>query len=255
MKLQSIHRALTQNQSEMESVRAANEMVSQIQDDVAKRALILGRVSLYLESLPELPDTKALQTEAESLRSMCAALEDELSDDRIRERLDSILSILGQRMTAWARELQLEHSRFPQRLDIKKLTIVADTEDGPVPMDRMGAGENWVGYHLIGHLVLHEWFTNRDRPVPRFLFLDQPSQVYFPSDQEFEETMAAISDDDRIAVSRMFKLIFDVAGRLSPGMQVIITEHADIDEGWYQAAIVEKWRGGLKLIPDDWPRT
>ncbi|WP_416208260.1 DUF3732 domain-containing protein [Halomonas sp.] len=25
-------------------------------------------------------------------------------------------------------------------------------------------------------LALHEWFTQRDRPVPRFLFLDQPSK-------------------------------------------------------------------------------
>ena len=41
-------------------------------------------------------------------------------------------------MTDWARQLDLEHSRYPLRLDIKKLTIVADTADGPVPMDRMG---------------------------------------------------------------------------------------------------------------------
>ncbi len=35
---------------------------------------------------------------------------------------------------------------------------------------------------------------------------------------------------------------------------VIITEHADIQEDWYQKAVVERWRGGLKLIPEDWPR-
>ena len=36
--------------------------------------------------------------------------------------------------------------------------------------------------------------------------------------------------------------------------QVIVTEHADIDESWYQTAVVERWRGGLKLVPEDWPR-
>ena len=50
----------------------------------------------------------------------------------------------------------------------------------------------------------------------------------------------------------MFQLIFDVVGALAPGFQVIITEHADIREEWYQDAVVEKWRGPLKLVPADW---
>jgi len=176
-----------------------------------------------------------------------------LSDERTKERIDSIVSILGQRMTGWASNLELEHSKYPLRLDIKKLTIVADTADGPVPMARMGSGENWVGYHLIAHLALHEWFTKRERPVPRFLFLDQPSQVYFPPDQSRDSKRTAIDEDDRRAVSRMFRFVFDVVEEIAPGFQVIITEHADISEDWFQGAIIERWRGGLKLVPDDWP--
>ena len=252
-KLQGVQDALAKNRSEMESVRAANQRLAQVQDEATKRAHILGRISLYLESVPELPDTKALEEQAEQLRSQCATLEEELSDERVRDRLESIMSIIGQRMTAWARDLDLEHSKFPLRLDIKKLTIVADTADGPVPMDRMGSGENWVGYHLIGHLALHEWFTQRGRPVPRFLFLDQPSQVYFPPEKDIEGSMVGISENDRMAVSRMFKFLFDVVAALSPGLQVIVTEHADLNEAWYQERIVERWRKGLKLVPDDWP--
>jgi len=254
-KLQGVQDALAKNRSEMESVRAANQRLAQVQDEATKRAHILGRISLYLESVPELPDTKALEEQAEQLRSQCATLEEELSDERVRDRLESITSIIGQRMTAWARDLDLEHSKFPLRLDIKKLTIVADTADGPVPMDRMGSGENWVGYHLIGHLALHEWFTQRGRPVPRFLFLDQPSQVYFPPEKDIEGSMVGISENDRMAVSRMFKFLFDAVGSLSPELQVIVTEHADLNEDWYQDAVVERWRKEAKLVPDDWPRS
>ena len=254
-KLQGVQNALAKNRSEMESVRAANDRLAQVQDEATKRAHILGRISLYLESVPERPDTKALEEQAERLRSQCDALEEELSDERVRDRLESITSIIGQRMTAWARDFDSEHSKFPLRLDIKKLTIVADTADGPVPMDRMGSGENWVGYHLIGHLALHEWFTQRRRPVPRFLFLDQPSQVYFPPEKDIEGSMALISENDRLAVSRMFKFLFDVVAALSPGLQVIVTEHADLNEDWYQEAVVERWRKGAKLVPDDWPRS
>jgi chaperonin cofactor prefoldin len=253
-RLQGVHAALAKNRAEMEAVRRSSEQLQGLRDDAAKRALILGRVSLYLESLPELPDTKKLEEQAELLRSQCAALEAEVSDDRVKERIESITSILGRRMTDWARELNLEHSKYPLRLDIKKLTIVADTVDGPVPMDRMGSGENWVGYHLIGHLALHEWFTQRDRPVPRFLFLDQPSQVYFPPEKDVDGSMAMIGEDDRHAVSRMFRFVFDVVAGISPGFQVIMTEHADINEEWYQGSVLERWRGGLALVPPDWPR-
>jgi hypothetical protein len=253
-RLQRVQAALARNRAEMEAVRNSSDQLQQFQDETAKRALILGRISLYLESLPELPDTQALEGQARRLREQSAALEEELSDERVRERIDSITSILGRRMTDWARELDLEHSKFPLRLDLRKLTIVADTADGPVPMDRMGSGENWVGYHLIAHIALHEWFTKRGRPVPRFLFLDQPSQVYFPPEKDFDGSMAKVGEDDRQAVVRMFRFVFNVVNDLSPDFQVIITEHADIKEDWYQGAIIERWRGGLKLVPDEWPR-
>lgn len=246
--------SLARNRAEMEAVRTSQEQLSKVQDDTAKRAHILGRVSLYLESLPDIPDTSALQQQADSLREQCASLEDELSDEKVRERLESITSILGERLTKWARELDLEHSKFPLRLDLKKLTIVSDTDDGPVPMERMGSGENWVGYHLIAHLALHQWFVQRSRPVPRFLFLDQPSQVYFPAEKDIDGSMNLIAEDDRAAVSRLFKLVFEAVKEVAPALQVIVTEHADINEDWYQNAVVERWRGGLKLIPEDWPR-
>lgn len=254
-KLRTVQDHLLTNRTQLEAVRAANDLVPRAEDEAAKKAHVLGRVSLYLESVPELPDTKALVLEVEAVRAKCAALELELSDERVRERLESIASILGQRMTTWARELNLEHSKFPLRLDLRKLTIVADTSDGPVPMERMGSGENWVGYHLIAHLALHQWFVERKRPVPRFLFLDQPSQVYFPAEKDVDEgAMALVSEDDRTAVARMFQLIHRAVKEVAPGLQVVLTEHADISDAWYQGAVVERWRGGRKLVPDEWPR-
>lgn len=253
-RLQRVQSALSENRSQMEAVRNSSDRLQQIQDEVARRALIVGRVSLYMESLPEISDSRSIEEQAQNLRDQAAVLEDELSDERTNERIASITSILGRTITDWARNLELEHSKFPLRLDIKKLTITADTPDGPLPMDRMGSGENWVGYHLIAHLALHQWFTERDRPVPRFLFLDQPSQVYFPAEKEIDGKFQNIADEDRLAVIRMFTLIFDIVGQLSPNFQVVVTEHADLDEPWYQDAIVERWRAGKKLVPDDWPR-
>ena len=121
-------------------------------------------------------------------------------------------------------------------------------------MDRMGSGENWVGYHLTGHLALHRWFVDRNRPVPRFLFVDQPSQVYFPLEKHDDGSMSTVSKSDREAVLRMFHFVFDVVTELTPHFQVVITEHADINDESYQRSVVEQWRQQVKLVPDDWPR-
>jgi hypothetical protein len=248
--------ALSANRQQLEAVRAADEPLRLAHDEVARRALVQGRIGLYLESVPDLPDTNLLQQRAIEIRVAYAALEGELSDEAVAERMVSIGSILTRQMSTGAQDLMLEHSASPLRLDAKRLTLVADTEGGPVPMSRMGSGENWVGYHLIAHLALHSWFSHRDRPVPRFLFLDQPSQVYFPAEREVASEMSVndLSEDDRSAVKRMFRYVFSCVEATSPAFQVIVTEHADIDEVWYQSAIVERWRGGLKLVPEDWPR-
>ena len=119
-------------------------------------------------------------------------------------------------------------------------------------MDRMGSGANWLGCHLIAHLALHTWFVRKDRPVPRFLFLDQPSQVYFPAERDVGGSMAVLEDEDRLAVLRIFELIRDVVAVLDGGFQVIVTEHADPTEDWYQASVVERWRNGAALIPSEW---
>jgi hypothetical protein len=227
-RLRTIQERLSKNRLEMEAVRNADERVALTQDDATKRVHILGRISLYLESLPDLPDTQALEDQAASLRAEASLLEADLSDDLVREKVDSVASILSQRMTKWALELELEHSTSPLRFDIKNLTIVADTDNGPVPMARMGSGENWVGYHLIAHLALHQWFVERTLPVPHFLFLDQPSQVYFPPEKDVDGSLSTGSENDRMAVSRMFQLVFQAVSAVAPGLQVIVTEHADI---------------------------
>lgn len=253
--LEEVHQALLRNRTQLDAVRAADAKLADAQTESNNKSRVLGRVGLYIESMPDVPDTTELEKQAETLRAEVARLEDELSDERVQERLTSMSVLLGKRMTAWATRLALEFSDSPLRFDLKKLTVIADTEeDGAVPLDRMGSGKNWVGYHLIAHLALHQWFVQHSRPVPHFLFLDQPSQVYFPADKDVEGSMNLLPDDDRHAVSEMFRLIFDAVKEVAPGFQVIMTEHADLTEEWYSDAVVERWRGGLKLVPGDWPR-
>lgn len=251
-KAENIQRRLIENREALEAVQANNQRLQNVRDQASRRAYILGRIGLYLESLPPLKDTSDLQRSIQGLQEQIKGIEEQTSNDAIQERLQSILSIISFDMNDWSKRLSLEHSEFPLRLDMKRLTIVADTADGPIPMDRMGSGENWVGYHLIAHLALHKWFVMKKRPVPRFLFIDQPSQVYFPADKDIDGSLSEIQDEDREAVARMFKLTASVVEELAPDFQVIITDHADINEEWFQKCVVQRWRKGIKLVPPEW---
>ena len=152
-------------------------------------------------------------------------------------------------MTDYARYLQLEGSEHYVRLDPVELTVAVQRPGGRVPLGRMGSAENWVGYHLVAYLALHHWFVLKSRPVPRFLMFDQPTQAFFP-----EEVIDAAADEnaDWEAVRRQFTLMRDVVAALNGDLQIIVCDHANLADDWFQDAVIENWRNGVALIPTDW---
>ncbi|MFZ5863164.1 MAG: DUF3732 domain-containing protein [Nitrospirota bacterium] len=251
-RLDDVKTRLRGNREALEALQRTNSEIERIRDTFARRSYILGRVALYLESLPAVADGSQLRQDVERLTREIDSLAADLSDEAIEERMQSFVGLMSRDMSSWSQQLTLEFSEFPLRLDVKRLTVVADTDNGPVPMERMGSGANWVGYHLIAHLALHKWFVMKHRPVPRFLFIDQPSQVYFPQDPDVDSGMGESAEDDRQAVAQMYRTSKDVVDALGGEFQVIMTDHADIAEQWFQDCVIERWRGGAKLVPGDW---
>ncbi|PAV27106.1 hypothetical protein CF392_02785 [Tamilnaduibacter salinus] len=245
--LKKTRAAMTKLREEQDALRTKSELD-------AARLRALGRISLYLESTSLDNDTRQLNEKIALLDPQIDELEARLDPIALQETLDSQLSLISEDMTAWARDLKLEHSEYPIRLDIKALTVVAETPHGRIPLYKMGSGENWVGYHLVTYLALAKWFIEQNRPVGRFIFFDQPTQVYFPSEASVTGDLDEIKDDeDRASVKRMFEWIFEVVDQLYPNLQVIITDHADIGEEWFQDAVIDtKWRDEQALIPKHW---
>ncbi|RAX48094.1 DUF3732 domain-containing protein [Arthrobacter sp. AQ5-05] len=212
-----------------------------------------GRIDATLARL-ELTDeitVEVLRQQLEQARAVVEALESELDDDMRREQLTSRLVAIGRDIKAYAERLELEHSAEDVRLDLARLTVVADTATGPAPLSRIGSAKNWVGYHLATHLALHRYLTLQKRPVPRFLMLDQPTQAHYPSEKD-NKTGLPEKDADRIAVRAMFELMRDVVTELTPDFQLIVCDHADLPESWFEASVRHRWRNGEALIPIDW---
>ncbi|EPE63609.1 hypothetical protein I140_10682, partial [Pasteurella multocida 93002] len=86
----------------------------------------------------------------------------------------------------------------------------------------MGSGANWLYCHITLFLALHRYFIELDHKgincsIPSLLFLDQPTQVYFPNfkfdkSQEFNQNMIKelehnpeTFDEDIKSVENLFK--------------------------------------------------
>jgi hypothetical protein len=110
---------LQENRTALEALRRVDDQLTQLRDSSARRAYVLGRISLFLETLPQISDNSELRTEIAGLQREIEQLEAILSDENIQERLDSIISFISRDLTRWAERLEIEHFGNPFRLDLR----------------------------------------------------------------------------------------------------------------------------------------
>lgn len=114
----------------------------------------------------------------------------------------------------------------------------------------MGSGANWLYCHVTLFLALHKYFAELGDKcaIPSILFLDQPTQVYFPNFKRdnadtFEEQKAQeaeqrkdlkgerVVDEDIKAVENLFSRLSIYCNEIEKESnfcpQIIVTDHAD----------------------------
>jgi hypothetical protein len=237
----------------IQAFRTDQRTVRDARQAAAQQTFLQGRIQQYLDTTEVAADDhlSRLRDAVELRRGEVERLEALLDPDEEREQLTTRLGVIGTDMTDWSQRLGLEHSGDRVRLDLRRLSVVAETPEGPAALNRIGSAANWIGYHLVTHLALHKYFREQARPVPQFLMLDQPTQAYYPSDTTVWSG-EPVTDVDRQAVRELFQLIKDVVDELAPALQVVVCDHAFLAEEWFQDSIIENWRDGRKLIPSAW---
>ena len=241
----SIKKRIKENKEAIDVIYEQEVEGRKIKDLNIRRGKVLGRISMWCESVKSENHTDT--NNIAKLEKQIENLNSKISRESVVERTTSALSKIQMDMTEWAKNiLKLEHGSYPYRLDLNKLTVVVD-KDRAIPLQQMGSGENWVGVHLIAILALHKFFIQNKRPVPNFLFIDQPSQVYFPSSVDTGE-----KDVDINAVGRIYSFIADFVKDMGSKMQIIVVDHAKLDQDDFSNNIVENWREGKKLVPEEW---
>lgn len=257
-KADEIAGGIKQKEAELSAAISANEVIAQMGTRNNAAARVVGRISLFLETL--LPDEDFAKLEAENRRlsNKVKQLEEQIGADDSNERLTSILNNISAQVSRYIQKFNAEFGPYPARLNLPQLTIIFDRPERPVPMSRTGGGENHLAYHLSALLALHLFAAQNNRPIPRFLLIDQPTQVYFPSEQVYKDADGSVqnteADADLDAVRRLFELLLKFTREDVPGFQLIVTEHANLREHWFQNALVEEpWTKPPALVPEDWP--
>ncbi|SFQ72471.1 DUF3732 domain-containing protein [Donghicola eburneus] len=250
---------IKEKEAELSAAISANEVIAQMGTRNNAAARVVGRISLFLETL--LPNEDLIKLEAENrlLNNKVEQLEEQIGADESNERLTSILNNISSQVSRYIQKFDAEFSPYPARFNLQQLTIIFDRPERPVPMSRTGGGENHLAYHLSALLALHLFAAQNNRPIPRFLLIDQPTQVYFPSEQVYRDADGSVqkteADADLDAVRRLFEILLKFTQEDVPGFQLIVVEHANLRDQWFQDALVENpWTKPPALVPEDWPQ-
>ncbi|MCF6456942.1 DUF3732 domain-containing protein, partial [Pseudoalteromonas sp. MMG024] len=162
---------------------------------------------------------------------------------------ESDLTDCQSKLNGWANSianaLDFEKQFLPAKLNInlRDLSIVHnDKKYGKLRLSDFGSGANWLAFHLAASLGFLRLFSYKENsPVPNFLFIDQPSQVYFPRD------FSSLNDDIKkveniyIQIIKSLKESRKISGSYS---QVIVLDHADnldLKDYKYERYVRAKW--------------
>jgi len=204
-----------------------------------------------------------LSKQISNLEIQVKDLKKKLDQSAIQRRIEIASKKISESIKHYAEILGIENWERAVRIDIKNLTL---TVEGPEKRQdflwEIGSAANWMGYHVAALLALHEYFlTVNHNVVPQFLFIDQPSQAFFPErwkaervakDKGMEEP--DLDSDDIARVKKVFEALSEAVKRTKKGLQIVLIEHVgeSVWKGVDEVHLIERWRGNQALIPTDW---
>lgn len=268
--LQRVTEEVGQTTERLRSVQIRKRALAGRSDEARQRQFAAQRAERFVGNLESALDLhrrlgsdSELVDEVMRLKELVRRLEAELRaqdvEARKRRALDTISNNAGRLLP----HLDVESPNDPISLEINDLTIKVRGTERDDYLSEIGSGSNWLSYHLAVLLALHQFFLSQRRgPVPAFLVLDQPSQVYFPKrivarpeDEEVEEVEEPqLRDEDVDAVRQAFEVMGRVALDAKGGLQLIVLDHASRDVWGDIDGVVglHEWRNGDKLVPMTW---
>lgn len=238
----------------------ASESARNAQFRLQDAARFVGGLDQSLKLHRMLDVDSSLTDEVTRLQSDLNVLERRLKGLNTKQKTEIALATINTNAGRLLPQLDNDRKDDPVSLEISNLTIKVGGKDGRFDyLYEIGSGSNWLSYHVAMMLGLHQFFLKQDHsPVPSFLVMDQPSQVYFPrrlAEKKSDELLdPQLPDEDVAAVRATFKVLGEVVDTTKGQLQVIVLDHAS-ESVWGNltgVVLADEWRDGTKLVPVDW---
>jgi len=209
-----------------------------------------AKIFMLLDTL-SMADDAELEKQITEIHKQLREINKSLIKYDIQKGLESASTTVNKYMAEIGQHFEFESSYKPINLhfsfesfDLYHLTPLGEK----IYLRSMGSGANWLYCHVTLFLALHQYFaTLGDKcSIPSILFLDQPTQVYFPNfnrdiSDSFEEQKGKEEkqrtindrpvDEDIKAVENLFTQLSTYCNELSLNNgfcpQIIVTDHAD----------------------------
>ncbi|MGO4185871.1 DUF3732 domain-containing protein, partial [Paenibacillus sp. TAF43_2] len=251
IKLNELEKSLNNIRTQREILEFHSEESRQLRQTENEIFRFVGRLEKSLEDYKLVHEDDSLNDEIIELEKRINKLKSRIDPQKIKTRLEMHLQNVSKGIATYTKFLGVEDSDDPISLDIKNLTIKKKSKHREDYLWEIGSGANWMGYHIATMLALHDHFIKLNwNPVPQFLIIDQPSQVYFPEKSELD-----YKSEDIQRVQQIFTALSQHIRLRNYATQIIVIEHADANT-WVGSEedvyLVERWRDGKALIPEDW---
>lgn len=265
--LQRVHEEVNQTSESLKAIQVRRDALIGRSDQARghqyqarKAERFIGNLENALELQRRIGHDAGMKSDIDALRMRVHELLAELRAQDTDARKQRALQIVNSNAGRLLSELDTERPDAPVKLDPNDLTIRVIGQNREDLLAEIGSGSNWLSYHIAVLLGLHQFFLSLEHtPVPSFLILDQPSQVYFPKkaatrQTEMIEEPTLTNDEDIEAVQKAFRVMSDVVGHSDGKLQIIVLDHADSSVWGSIPNIVEveEWRNGKTLVPAEW---
>ena len=243
-------------------IRILNPQIKELEDNfkaiknnkfTSERAIYAkARIDLKIEELEKLRGVKSENDNSELIADI-NEIDVKLKAYGKKIHFKKFESFLAKNMNKIGDKLDFEEQLKPLDFwfDLEKFSFSHNlVNKGRIRLSEMGSGANWLTCHLSLMLsFVHLFSIQKKSPVPSILFLDQPSQIYFP--KEFDPA----KDEDIKQVAELYKTIIeeilDIKEKVGYEPQIIVTDHADnlnLSPYIFEDYVRARWIDGKALI-------
>lgn len=188
-------------------------------------------------------DLTELTGELESLYEDLEYYKAELAKYNINKKLSDFESDIQSFMNKVIKQLDFEYKPVNVKFETKTFNLYQEEKKNKIFISNMGSGSNWLSCHLGLFLSFQNYIARKEDEcsIPTFLFLDQPSQVYFPDKK-----------GDNIDYNRVENIyntinwaINEIKKNTGHTIQIIVTDHADglkLVKNNFEDNVVKRWK-------------